>query len=68
MKYTFLIFGLLLSYIAVGQYTVNGSATQDNCHCYTLTQNVNTLNGSVWNNTKINLSQSFDFTFQVFSQ
>jgi len=66
MRYTFLIFGLLLSYIAVGQYTINGSATQDNCHCYTLTQTFNDQHGSVWNNTKINLSQSFDFTFQVF--
>ena len=51
---------------ATAQYTVNGNATQDNCHCYTLTQAINTQGGSVWNNNKINLNQSFDFTFQVF--
>ena len=48
------------------QYTINGSATQDNCNCYTLTQAVNTQGGSLWNNNVINLQQSFDFNFQVF--
>ena len=66
MKHIFLFFSLFFSFITYGQYTLNGNATQDNCHCYTLTQNVNTQQGSVWNNTKIDLSQSFDFTFQVF--
>ena len=66
MKHIFLFFSLFFSCITYGQYTLNGNATQDNCHCYTLTQNVNTQQGSVWNNTKIDLSQSFDFTFQVF--
>lgn len=51
---------------AVAQYTVNGNATKDNCNCYTLTKNINTQSGSVWNNNKINLSQSFNFTFDVF--
>ena len=48
------------------QYTVNGNAFRENCNCYTLTQNVNTQSGSVWNNNRIDLSQSFDFTFDVF--
>ncbi len=51
---------------ASAQYTLNGSTTQDNCHCYTLTPDVNTKSGSVWNNNKINLAQSFTFTFNVF--
>ncbi|MDB5201629.1 MAG: hypothetical protein JWQ27_1038 [Ferruginibacter sp.] len=51
---------------ANGQYTTNGSATRDNCHCYTLTPNSGTNSGSVWNNNKIDLSQSFHFTFDVF--
>ncbi|MDB5223299.1 MAG: hypothetical protein JWN83_1966 [Chitinophagaceae bacterium] len=51
---------------ASAQYTLNGSATQDNCHCYTLTPDANTMSGSVWNNNKINLAQSFTFTFNVF--
>lgn len=48
------------------QYSVNGSAVQNTCRCYTLTPNITTQFGAVWNNNKINLNQSFDFTFQVF--
>jgi gliding motility-associated-like protein len=48
------------------QYTVNGNASQDDCHTYTLTQNVTGQSGSVWNNFKIDLTQSFDFTFDVY--
>lgn len=47
-------------------YTVNGDATQDDCNCYTLTPNVGTKHGSVWNNTKISLDESFDYNFTVF--
>ncbi|MEO6404168.1 MAG: PKD domain-containing protein [Ferruginibacter sp.] len=47
------------------QYTVNGNAVQNNCHCYTLTQNSNNQSGSVWNNIKIDLSISFNFVFDV---
>jgi gliding motility-associated-like protein len=48
------------------QYTINGNASQDDCHTYTLTQNVAGQSGSVWNNFKIDLTQSFDFTFDVY--
>jgi gliding motility-associated-like protein len=51
---------------AKAQYSVNGSAVQNTCRCYTLTQTINTQFGAVWNNNKINLNQSFDFTFEVF--
>jgi gliding motility-associated-like protein len=48
-------------------YTLNGSATQDNCNCYTLTSSATqNQSGSVWNKSKINLSQPFDFWFNVF--
>lgn len=47
-------------------YYLIGSATQDNCNCYTLTQDLNSVNGSVWNIYKINLRDSFDFRFNVF--
>ena len=50
----------------MAQYTLNGSATQDACNEYTLTRAVNNQSGSVWNNNKINLSQSFNFNFDVF--
>ncbi|MEO8403813.1 MAG: PKD domain-containing protein [Chitinophagaceae bacterium] len=47
-------------------YVLNGSATQNSCNCYTLTRASNAQSGSVWNATKINLTQSFDFSFNVF--
>ncbi len=50
----------------IAQFTINGNATQDNCNCYTLTQNINAQYGSVWRNERIDLRLSFDFTFQVF--
>ncbi len=47
-------------------YFLNGSASQDNCNCYTLTRDANNQSGSVWNIFKINLRDSFDFKFSVF--
>jgi gliding motility-associated-like protein len=47
-------------------YFLNGSASQDNCNCYTLTRDANNQSGSVWNIYKINLRDSFDFKFSVF--
>lgn len=67
MKFVFIFVIACISYFSVNaQYTLNGSAVQNDCHCYTLTQNVGNQHGSVWNNNKIDLNQSFDFTFQVF--
>ena len=67
MKILLLSFLLLLSggLLMAQEYTVNGNATRDNCHCYTLTPNQFTQSGSVWNNIKIDLSQSFDFVFDI---
>lgn len=50
----------------MAQYTMNGSAAQISCNEYRLTDAINTQSGSVWNNNKINLTQSFDFKFDVF--
>jgi len=55
-----------LPLLSHSQYILNGSATKDNCHCYTLTTETNTTSGSVWNSNKINLNQPFDFWFTVF--
>ena len=49
----------------LAQYTLNGNAIQDACNAYTLTQATANQSGSVWNNNKINLTQSFDFKFDV---
>lgn len=46
-------------------YTLNGTAVRDKCNCYTLTNESAYQNGSVWNNTKIDLTHSFDFTFSI---
>ncbi len=56
---------LLVGKLVFAQYTVNGNSTQNNCHCYTLTPALLFQSGSVWNNNKINLNQSFNFTFSV---
>ncbi len=50
----------------VNPYHLNGSATQDNCNCYTLTTDRQTQSGSLWNENKIDLSKSFDFKFNVY--
>lgn len=47
-------------------YTLNGSAAQNSCNCYTLTTETMNQSGSVWNNGKIDVSQPFDFKFNVF--
>jgi gliding motility-associated-like protein len=69
MKYflsTFFLCSFTFVTSLLAQYTVNGNAFKENCNCYTLTQNSNNQRGSVWNNNRINLSQSFTFTFDVF--
>ena len=68
MRIAFLILTIIsfLCKEGIAQYTINGNASRDNCHCYTLTPNSPTMKGSVWNNNRIDLAQSFDFTFQVF--
>jgi len=49
----------------VNPYHINGNAFQENCNCYTLTNDEFNQSGSVWNINKINLSQSFDYKFNV---
>lgn len=50
----------------LAQYTVNGNAARISCNEYRLTDAVNTQTGSVWNNNKIDLSQPFNFNFDIF--
>lgn len=47
-------------------YHINGNASQENCNCYTLTKDQTSQSGSVWNINKIDLTQSFDYHFNVF--
>ena len=61
-----LIFLTFFTQVLFAQYTVNGNALQIACNNYRLTDSVNAQTGSVWNNTKINLTQSFNYNFDVF--
>jgi gliding motility-associated-like protein len=54
------------SLFSFSQYILNGSAIQNTCNCYTLTPAQFTQAGSVWNGNKINLNNSFDFSFNVY--
>jgi len=60
------IFLIWNSFNAFGQYQTNGNAFSTSCNCHTLTQAVNSQVGSAWNTNMIDLSVSFDFTFDVF--
>ncbi len=68
-KKGFVLFILLIvavNAVAQSPYVLNGSATQDNCHCYTLTTEQQFESGSIWNKNKIDLTQPFDYFFNVF--
>ena len=61
-----LIIFLIFNQKLLAQYTVNGNATQIACNEYILTPDAFTQSGSVWNNNKINLTQSFEFNFDIY--
>jgi len=64
-----LVIAFLIGFIplqTVAQYQINGNAAQTACNCYRLTTATNGQNGSVWNVNLFDLSNSFDFTFDVF--
>lgn len=47
-------------------YVMHGSAVQNTCNCYTLTPQEFNQGGQVWNKNEIDLTQSFDYHFNVF--
>jgi gliding motility-associated-like protein len=47
-------------------YVMNGSAIQQSCNCYQLTPDELFQAGSVWNKNKIDLTQSFNYIFNVY--
>ena len=65
-KYLCFFLLLIITKTPYAQYTLNGNAAQISCNEYRLTDAVNTQSGSVWNNIKIDLTQPFDFNFDVF--
>lgn len=57
---------LCLPLASKAQYQVNNNAFSTSCGCYQLTAAANNQNGSVWNVNLIDLSNPFNFTFDVF--
>ncbi len=60
----------LFSLVAVRSYSqiwnYYGNTIQQSCQCYQLTDNVGSQAGSMWNLNQLNLTNPFDFTFDVF--
>lgn len=63
MKFVLFIYVLICSSVSFGQMNLQGSA-QGTCDCYTITDNTN-QNGAIWSPNTIDLSNPFDFTFEV---
>lgn len=61
-----ILFLLSCGNLQAQEYILNGSATKISCYCYELTkENLLFQNGSVWNSTKIDLNNAFDYSFNV---
>lgn len=60
------LFSLAAAAQTASPYILNGDATQIKCNCYQLTPDANFKGGSVWNKNKIDLTQSFDYNFDVY--
>ena len=63
---TFYLLIIAMGAFAQNPYVLNGSATQDNCHCYTLTTETVNQSGSIWNKNKIDLTKPFDYFFNIY--
>ena len=65
--YLLILFAVVLAPLQVkAQYQINGNAAQTACNCYRLTSASNGQSGSVWNVNLLNLSNAFNFTFDVY--
>ena len=65
----FLLAGLspiILSAQQAVPFILNGSSIEESCNCYQLTANEKNQAGSVWNKNLIDLSESFNYVFNVF--
>ena len=62
----FIFFLLTVCNSLIAQYSYNVNAIQTGCNKHQLTTNANTQLGSVWYQTRIDLNNSFDYTFDVY--
>jgi PKD repeat protein len=70
MKKSLLAFALGFSAFSFGQMTMNGSASMlvpGTCDCYRLTTNAAAVRGAIWSPGMIDLTQSFDMTFDIYA-
>ena len=62
----FLVTSLIFFTINVnGQFILNGTASQLDSNCYQLTPDVSSSIASIWHEDLIDLSNSFDFKFNM---
>ena len=66
MRWIFLYFILYLAATANAQFVLNGDATQVSDICFELTPDDFWRGGSIWNEEKINLNESFSMTINAF--
>lgn len=59
------LFGIVDAQQTLQPYILNGAATQRTCNCYVLTPDAQNLSGTVWNKNKVDLTQSFNYVFDV---
>lgn len=64
--FTCISIAVVMPFVSFAQYILNGNAIQESCNCYQLTEPAVNQSGSVWQSTKINLNDSFDFSFNVY--
>jgi PKD repeat protein len=70
MKKSLLAFALGFSAVSFGQMTMNASASMlvpGTCDCYRLTTNASAVRGAIWSPGMIDLTQSFDMTFDIYA-
>lgn len=64
--YCLIVGSALMTQNVFGQYQTNGNAVQTSCNCWRLTAAANAQSGSVWNVNLFDLSNPFNFNFDVF--
>jgi hypothetical protein len=57
----------MIQFNSNAQYILNNDASANaDCGCFTITPNLASQSGSAWNQTQLDLNNSFDFTFRVY--
>ena len=56
---------LCLSFLGQSQMVTSGTSVAQSCDCYTVTEDLTVQAGGVWSPNTIDLTNPFDFSFQV---